>query len=60
MATKTVTISQDAFEDLIRIKENFEVVMESLELMENEEFMVSYRKAKKELKNRDFVDWDEL
>ncbi len=56
MATKTVTISQDAFEDLIRIKENFEVVMESLELMENEEFMVSYRKAKKELKNRDFVD----
>ncbi len=50
----------DAFEDFIRLKEDFEVVMESLELMENEEFMVSYRKAKKELKNRDFVDWDEL
>ena len=50
----------DAFEDFIQLKEDFEVVMESLELMENEEFMVSYRKAKKELNNRDFVDWDEL
>ena len=60
MATKTVTISRDAFEDLIRLKEDFDVVMESLELMENEEFMESYRKAKKEIKNRDFVDWNEL
>ncbi len=50
----------DAFEDFIRLKEDFEVVMESLELMGNEEFMESYRKAKKEIKNRDFVDWDEL
>jgi len=60
MATKTVTISRDAFEDLIRLKEDFDVVMESLELMENEEFMESYRKAKKEIKNRDFVDWNEI
>ena len=60
MATKTVTISQDAFEDFIRLKEDFDVVMESLELMGNEEFMESYRKAKKEIKNRDFVDWNEL
>jgi predicted CopG family antitoxin len=60
MATKTVTISRDAFEDLLRLKEDFEVVMESLELMENEEFMESYKKAKEEIKNRDFVDWDEL
>jgi predicted CopG family antitoxin len=60
MATKTVTISRDASEDLIRLKEDFDVVMESLELMENEEFMESYKKAKKEIKNRDFVDWNEL
>lgn len=60
MATKTVTISRDAFEDLIRLKEDLEVVMESLELMENEEFMESYKKAKEEIKNRDFVGWDEL
>jgi hypothetical protein len=31
-----------------------------LELMENEEFMKSYKKAKEEIKNREFVDWDEL
>lgn len=60
MATKTVTISRDALEDLIRIKEDFDVVMESLELIENEEFMESYKKAKEEIKNREFVDWDEL
>ncbi len=60
MATKTVTISRDAFEDLIRLKDDFDVVMDSLELMGNEEFMESYRKAKKEIKNRDFVDWNEL
>jgi len=34
--------------------------MESLELMENEEFLESYKKSKEEIKNRDFVDWDEL
>jgi len=60
MATKTVTISRDALKDLIRIKEDFDVVMESLELMENEEFMESYKKAKEEIKNREFVEWDEL
>jgi len=58
MDTKTVTISREAFGDLIRIKVEFDTVMESLELMENEEFMASYKKAKEEIKNREFVDWD--
>ncbi len=39
MSTKTVTINREAFSDLIRIKEEFDTVMESLELMENEKFM---------------------
>ncbi len=60
METKTVTISREAFEDLVRIKEEFDVVMESLKLMENKEFMESYKKAKEEIKNREFVDWNEL
>lgn len=60
MSTKTVTISREAFDDLIRIKEEFDTVMESLELMENEEFMESYKKAKEEIKNREFVDWNAL
>ena len=58
--TKTVTISREVFEDLIRIKEEFDAVMESLELMDNKEFMESYKKAKQEIKNRDFVNWNEL
>jgi len=60
MSTKNVTINREAFGDLIRIKEEFDTVMESLELMENEEFMESYKKAKEEIKNREFVDWNEL
>ena len=60
MGTKTVTISREAFEDLVQIKEEFDVVMESLELMENEEFIKSYKKAKEEIKNREFVDWNAL
>jgi len=60
MSTKTVTINREAFGDLIRIKEELDTVMESLELMENEEFMESYKKAKEEIKNREFVDWNEL
>ena len=60
MSTKTVTISREAFGDLIQIKEELDTVMESLELMENEEFMESYKKAKEEIKNREFVDWNEL
>ena len=60
MSTKTVTINREAFGDLIRIKEELDTVMDSLELMENEEFMESYKKAKEEIKNREFVDWNEL
>jgi len=58
--TKTVTVSREVFADLMRIKEEFDAVMESLELMENTEFMESYEKAKEEIKKRDFVDWNEL
>ena len=58
--TKTVTVSREVFADLMRIKEEFDAVMESLELMENTEFMESYEKAKEEIKKREFVDWNEL
>jgi predicted CopG family antitoxin len=58
--TKTVTVSREVFADLMRIKEEFDAVMESFELMENREFMGSYEKAKEEIKKREFVDWNEL
>ena len=57
---ENVTISKQAMEDLIRLKEEFDLVIESLELMGNEEFMVSYKKAKEQVKNKEFDSWNEL
>ena len=55
-----VTVNKEALNDLIRLKEEFDTVIESLELMANKEFMDSYKKAKEQIKNRDFADWNEL
>ena len=59
-ATKTITLDVNMFNDLIRIKEEFDSVIESIELMADKEFMESYKKAKQEIKNRDFDGWNEL
>lgn len=60
MAAKTVQINQEALEDLLRIKDEFDTVVESIELMGNKNFMESYKKAKEEIRKRDFVDWNAL
>ena len=60
MASKTVQINQEALEDLLRIKDEFDMVVESIELMGNKDFMESYKKAKEEIRKRDFVDWNAL
>jgi len=57
---KTITLDINIFKDLVRIREDFDSVMESIELMADEEFMESYKKAKQEIKDRDFADWSEL
>ena len=57
---ENVTITKQAMQDLIRRKEEFDSVIESLELMSNEEFMVSYKKAKEQVKKREFDSWNEL
>lgn len=56
----TVKVNKRAIMDLIRLKDEFDTVIESLELMSDREFMASYKKAKEQIKNRDFVDWNEL
>jgi len=33
---------------------------ESLEVMKNKNFLKSYKKAKKQIKNRDFINWNKL
>ena len=57
---ENVTISKQAMEDLIRLKEEFDSIIESIELMDNEEFMISYKKAKEQVKNKEFDSWNEL
>ena len=60
MTTETVQISKEALHDLFKVKQEFDSIMESLELMDNKEFMESYKKAKENIKKREFVDWNEI
>lgn len=57
---ETVTVTKQAIVDLVKLKDEFDTVIESLELMGDEEFMTSYAKAKEQIKKREFVDWNEL
>ena len=57
---ETITIDKKALSDLIRIKEEFDLIVESLELMNDKEFMASHKRAKEQIKNRDFADWNAL
>ena len=43
---ETITVNKQAISDLLRVKEEFDSIVESLELMSNKEFMDSYKKAK--------------
>ena len=57
---ETQPISKKAISDLIRIKEEFGGIVESIELMSNKKFMKSYNKAKSQIKKRKFADWNGL
>jgi hypothetical protein len=56
----TVTVEKKAILDLVRLKDEFDSVIESLELMSDKEFMNSYNKSKTQIENKEFVDWNEL
>lgn len=56
----TVTVNKQAIVDLMKVKEEFDVIVESLALMADKEFMDSYKKAREQIKKREFVNWDEL
>ena len=57
---ETITINKQAISDLMKVKEEFDAIVESIELMSDKEFMDSYKKAKEQIKNREFEDWDAL
>lgn len=56
----TVMVKKQAIIDLLRVKEDFDTIVESLELMGNKDFTTSYRKAKEQIRKRNFADWNEL
>lgn len=57
---ETVLLRKDALNDLLKVKEKFDAIVESIELMSNKEFMASYKKSKDQIKNREFADWNAL
>ena len=57
---ETITINKQAVDDLIRIKDEFDSIVESIELMSDPQFMKSYHKAKEQIQKRDFNEWNEL
>ena len=57
---ETISINKQAVDDLLKVKNEFDSIVESIELMSNPQFMESYNKAKKQIKKRDFDDWNKL
>ena len=56
----TICVKKETIMDLVRVKDEFDSIIESLELMSVKEFMDSYKKSKDQINKRDFDDWNEL
>lgn len=52
-----IMVEKKVFNDMI---EELQLMKESLELMQDKEVMISLKKSKEQIKNKDFADWDEL
>ena len=55
-----VCITKSAIADLARLTNEINERVESLELMGDKKFMASYKKAKEQVKKREFADWNAL
>ncbi len=55
--TEQISISRQAVVDLVELKDKFDLIVESLELMSDREFMDSYRESKEQIKKREFDDF---
>lgn len=60
MPPGSVNIDKKALKDLLKVKNEFDAIVESLQLIDDPDFMKSYAEAKKQIKKRDFVDWNGL
>ena len=54
---ETITIDRKVLNDMI---EEFQLMKESLELMQDKEVMESLKRSQEQIKNKDFADWNEL
>ena len=57
---ETITIDKKIFIDLVKISEELNDKLESLELANDPEFMESLKKSKEQIKNGDLVEFDNL
>jgi len=57
---ESVTIDKKTIFDLVKLKEEFELIIESIELMSEPKVMNSLKKSEEQIKNRKFADWNEL
>jgi hypothetical protein len=57
---KTITIDRKAFANVMELKEELDLALESIELMSDPEVMEGHRRAKEQIKNREFANWDDL
>ena len=58
--TSTINVKREAINDLVKLRDEFDAVIDSLELMADKDFMESYKKSREQVKKRDFADWNEL
>jgi len=57
---ETMTIDKGILVDLIRLTNEINERVESLELINDSDFMSSLKKAETQVKKRDFADWNAL
>ena len=57
---ENICIDKSAIEDLVRLTNEMNDRVESLLLMSDEKFMKSFKKAKEQIKEREFIDWNAL
>jgi len=55
-----ICITKREIADLSRLTNEINNRVESLELMSDKKFMASLKKAKEQIKKREFADWDAL
>ena len=55
-----ISIKTSEIADLVKLINEVNDRIESIELMGNANFIKSYKKSKEQIKKREFADWDAL